>query len=349
MDATPIAASRWNGVARPITALLATTIALTALCPPSSAEVIASEQAASGISSARGMAIWSSWNARTKNYRLRLYANGVVRTLSVPPRPVVFDVDLGIDHAGRTVAVYSRCRKERSTWLQAEGCDLYRLRLATGKEQRLRGRPNTRTASEFMPSLDDHQLAFARRYEQRGGAAAIAPSLLLYDFRTARTSSLPSGTRGDYISIEDEPTYGGPHSLRLDLKGTRLAVAWSYVDERCGELSKSGGFTSLDEIWVMTTKGNRTLVARDTCDDYWDIKDNPTLSADSVIYMTGHREGERVVRRFDIRTRKQTVSNSYENAFSLAGGDGALFTIEYASRAGAKQQVLRTTPQFGAP
>jgi hypothetical protein len=170
--------------------------------------------------------------------------------------------------------------------------------------------------------------------------------LLLYDFRAGSTTSLPSGTRGDYISIEDEPTYGGPLSLRLDLKGSRLALGWSYVDEHCGELSKSGGFTSLDEIWLMTTKGNRTLVARDSCDDYWDIKDNPILSADSLIYMTGHREGERVVRRFDIRTRNERAANSYENAFSLAGGEGALFTIEYA---GEKDSIVRSTPHFGAP
>jgi hypothetical protein len=126
--------------------------------------------------------------------------------------------------------------------------------------------------------------------------------------------------------------------LRLDLKGSRLALGWSYMDESCTEIAP----TWLDEIWIIDVKGTRTLVARNGCENYDETKDSPALSSDALFYLNGRNE--RTIERFDLRTQARSVAptNGYDS--SLSGGDGALFRIEYRPGPPATVTVLRSTP-----
>ena len=57
-----------------------------------------------------GRLVWSRKDPSTKRFVLMTHYRGRVSKVPVASRVSAFDVDLGPDRAGRTVAVYSRCR-----------------------------------------------------------------------------------------------------------------------------------------------------------------------------------------------------------------------------------------------
>jgi hypothetical protein len=331
-----------------------TAVAIIGCCTAAQAKVLVREKSALGISSVRGMAVWSTLDPSVDRYRLRLYANGVVRTLKVRPRLVPFDVDLGIDGRGHTVAVYSRCRQEGTNdpdfpasspnWQWATGCDLYELPIAGGAERKLRG-PSAASRDEFMPSLDGEHIAFARRNEDGAGVDAVAAALRLYDFRTRKTRPLPEGTRGDYAPLGSfngrADWLGGPGPTGLDLRGGALAVSWGYADESCDPDSKLGGVTTLYELWVMTTAGKKTLVDHGTCNAYR-VLSSPVLTQRSVLYLAGSSDRMRLTRFI---RRSHQMSSGLDHVESISGTENVLFAIQYGTD--RKLDVLRVAPEFG--
>src|SRR5919108_6024701 len=57
-----------------------------------------------------GRLVWSAFDPATNTYSLMTRVSDVTSAVPVKPRAVPFDVDLGPDRNGNTVAVYSRCR-----------------------------------------------------------------------------------------------------------------------------------------------------------------------------------------------------------------------------------------------
>src|SRR4051794_180499 len=86
--------------------------ALAGPAPASAADqVIATVARPTGVDARAGHAVWSAWDPAVHGYRLVEYSHGRLRTLGTPPNRVPFDVDLGADPFGGTMAVFSRCTR----------------------------------------------------------------------------------------------------------------------------------------------------------------------------------------------------------------------------------------------
>ena len=121
---------------------------------------------------------WVVWSVGSPGgFRLMGAHDGRVATLPVRPRRLPFDVDLGTDGHGHTVATYSRCSRS--------GCRVRVLDLATGAE-RLAGVPHRRGDSDTFPSMWSGRIAFARH---RGAVDRV----LLWSPRARRVTVLPHG------------------------------------------------------------------------------------------------------------------------------------------------------------
>ena len=92
---------------------------------------------------------WSRYDPAAQDYRLVAADVGNLaappQVLPVAPRTIAFDVDLGPDAHGRTVAVCSRCTTEpagdyygQKLWPNnAAGCDIYEYDFAARREHKL--------------------------------------------------------------------------------------------------------------------------------------------------------------------------------------------------------------------
>src|SRR6187401_2585675 len=128
--------------------------------------VIATVTRPTPVSAHAGRIVWSAFDPSQNAYFLTQRVGGVTSRVPVRPRAVPFDVDLGPDAGGETVAAYSRCSKdprardprignaiaELPDWASGRGCDLYRFDFATGRETRI-ATANSPSSSEFLPSV----------------------------------------------------------------------------------------------------------------------------------------------------------------------------------------------------
>jgi hypothetical protein len=122
---------------------------------------VAVEQRPFSVSAHGDTIAWSSHDAATDAYRLVVRTgDGAPRVLPVAPSGKPFDVDLGTNAAGSLYAVYSRC--------DDDDCDLYRLAVASGREQRLRTL-SAPDAVERDPSIHRGHVIFVREERGRGG------------------------------------------------------------------------------------------------------------------------------------------------------------------------------------
>jgi hypothetical protein len=128
-------------------------------------------------------------------WRLVAWHNGTLTPLSAAARPQPFDVDLGTDARGRTVATFSRCTKTPVTtfdgrtaaWTGA-GCRVRVLDVVTGRERAV-DVPHPRGTSDTTPSMWRGRLAFARRDPSHRDVAQV----LLWSPQTHRLTSLHHG------------------------------------------------------------------------------------------------------------------------------------------------------------
>jgi hypothetical protein len=207
--------------------------------------IVATSAGPTSVSAHGRVVAWSerapAQGSSASAYHLTALVDGEVRRLAVAPRPVPFDVDLGPDREGRTVAVYSRCAREpelpatgRSLsgpyppYTRGQGCDLYRFDFATATERKLAG-ASTDQASEALPSIWRDEIAFARVYEQRSGLRGRVPYLYVRPVDGGDSRRQPGGARG---------STGLPGPISMDLYGRRLSFAWNYAtaQDRVSEL-----------------------------------------------------------------------------------------------------------------
>jgi hypothetical protein len=224
---------------------LAVVITLLAAAPALADETVATVAAPAPLSTHAGRIAWSSFDPARNAYVLMTEVGGVTSEVPIRPRTVPFDVDLGPDVNGDTIAAYSRCTREPPRrnpaignvftqlpdWRLGRGCDLYKFDFATGRESRI-ATANSPSASEFMPSIWEGRVAFARVYERRHGVAGERPYLYVRALEGAgRSVRIPAGTRS-----RDRFCTGGrprrckrlvePGPTALDLWGRRLALGW---------------------------------------------------------------------------------------------------------------------------
>lgn len=142
--------------------LLPSLAAIAALAPAAPAradDFIASITRDTPIAAYGGALAWSDYDAATNMYRLQVAGSG----LGGPAAPIrgerrPFDVSLGPDERGRTVALYTRCTRDNGT----KGCDVYRYDVRRRREVRV-GSVSSRRFDEAWPVQWRRNLAFVRR------------------------------------------------------------------------------------------------------------------------------------------------------------------------------------------
>ena len=156
---------RRAGRALPLAALIAAALAPTAHAAPTT---IATEQRATQVAGWAGTVAWSSFDPATNDYHLVVSRNGAApQRLPVAPSANAFDVDLGTNRSGSTYAVYSRCATPATNSRPPTDCDLYRLSLSSGIEQKLDSLSSP-TWDERDPTIFRGEIAFIRN-ETHGG------------------------------------------------------------------------------------------------------------------------------------------------------------------------------------
>jgi hypothetical protein len=201
------------------------------------------------ISAHAGRVVWSAWDTSSGHFVLMTVTAGApVQRVPVPPRSVPFDVDLGPDAQGETVAAYSRCHRDppgrrpavgnalaqMPEWSAARGCNLHQFNFTTGRETRIAD-ANAPDASQFLPTVWKTRVAFARVYERRRGRLGDRAYLYTRAVTGAeRSRQVPAGNRSRLRTCSGRPVRcrytvePGPTSL--DLAGRRLALGWDTAD-----------------------------------------------------------------------------------------------------------------------
>ena len=219
-----------------IAALAGAAVAASAGAARAADTVIATTPRPTAIDAYDGRVVWSSYDPSIDAYRLTEWADGSARALPVPPRGEPFDVDLGPDARGATLAVYSRCRREPRHAFELDGrhgCDLYAYSFASGREFRIPGANSG--ADEYYPAVWKTRVAFTRAYKRDHGARR-----LLY-WR-------PFAGPGDSQRLKRGPTAPEHAPGGLDLRGRRVPFVWLF---------DYGGQVRLD-----ATTGSEKMIAR---------------------------------------------------------------------------------------
>lgn len=162
-----------------------------------------------------GRVVFSDWDHAQFVYRLVELVGNEVRPLPVAPRPEPFDVDLGPDRRGRTVAVYSRCKRPLVQGYVdgRRGCDIYSFSFASGRETRVGGA--SPSVDEYSPAVWRDRLSFSRTYRSRVGMRARHVVYWRYLTGDGRLRRIRSGGKRGHIPAD------------LDMRGDRVAVIWN--------------------------------------------------------------------------------------------------------------------------
>jgi len=302
MPRTPLLLRR-AGRALPLAAVLAAALAPAAHAAPTT---IATEQRATQVAAWAGTVAWSSYDPATNDYHLVVSRNGAApQRLPVAPSANAFDVDLGTNRSGSTYAVYSRCATSATTSRPPTDCDLYRLGLASGVEQRLDSLSSP-TWDERDPTIFRGEIAFIRN-ETHG---SLNEDVL-------RVGNTTSGSRGTTALVK-------LHRLAGTLQDPELSasrVAYIRTD-------RSG---STRDVHVRTLKagGSDKLVyrARSGGANFANVT-GPSLSDTAVSFMwartnEGSGTGNRVV-RYSITTGKLSYARGSPRYAATAWASQAL-------------------------
>ena len=239
-------------------------VALATASPAAAQErVLATEQRATDVAAWRADAVWSSYDTATATYRLvRSHDGGVPQPLPVAVSPRAFDADLGTNRNGSPYAVYTRCTGGTT------GCDLYRLGLNTGREERL-STLSSPGADERDPTIFGGRIAFIRR-ERVGGA--MGDTIRIGD--TTRTGT-PTRVlvRGRGLSRPELGrgvlAYTAPRTAPFGAVQVRVVTTATHADRLVYE-ARSGGAnsarvtdpslsdTTRSFIWARTNNGSGT-------------------------------------------------------------------------------------------
>jgi hypothetical protein len=231
-------------------ALLAAAASVSALALPASALADEPVTVVAHDTPLAGHAGWDAWS-RSEGDRYRLVLRDPSGKEVVPPLPSLsqpWDVSLGPDAHGRTVAVYSRCA--------STGCDVRRLDVETGREEKLES-VSSETYSERTPAIWGSTVAFTRRvddcdvpYAKTLGSSE--PSRQLLKSKCLDTNAGHLALRGSTVAVSSTE-HGGRASevRRYSTKGGSSDV---LVRSSWGELPKPYGQVAIDSSSVTTVR-----------------------------------------------------------------------------------------------
>ncbi|MBA3328515.1 MAG: hypothetical protein H0T43_09465 [Solirubrobacterales bacterium] len=314
-----------------LTAMLALAVVLPATAQAQLAETpIAQEHGGTLVATYGGWLVWSSYDQSSESWSLvgRAPGSSSIQGLQLASRPIPFDVDLGPDSSGRTVAVYSRCQIEpvargqtfASYWHRfGRDCRIVKLDLGTGRESTLYRRSG---ASLIYPTLWRDRLAYVVR--------GRLPDDLHLEQRVRRDGRTVTTKLGRAPAEETESPYAGP--LRLDLYGKNLVFAWQTEVGRCrGPSATDDGRGPFFVSRVYLQRGNlpRRLLDKGCSEDGRTgavaSVDAVTVSDGVVNWVRGTRsdgpEGATYLRRQSLRTGRST-SRVVPSRYTSLAADG---------------------------
>jgi hypothetical protein len=329
--------------------LAVATVCATLLSVSGTAEARADELVAQSFGTAQvkahdGRVVWSSQARPGGRWRLwTSYAGRVEPVPGVRSRGMPFDVDVGPDANGRTVAVYSRCRRDsdaaavggrQANFSAARGCDVFLYDFRSRRERRLAA-TRAEGGSEYLPTIWGRRVAFVRIHERRRGLAGVLPHIYVYDLARGTTRVLRAGGRGVYVNVgsaEDPDWFGGAGPTAMDLRGRTLAVGWEAHVRRCGSAASSA-LIDRAEIWLLAADGRGRTRAAAGC---YSPVFSPQL-AGRHLYFASDRG--RAVTRFEISTRGTRVAQT-ERGISSFARDGRLTYYESTPPAPASGSAI---------
>ena len=207
-----------------------------------------------------GAVAWSDYASGA--WRLMANVGGVTRALPVAPRRTPFDVDLGPDGRGGTIAVYSRCARGLNLDLPTpqhrhaarRGCDLHAFSFTSGRETAVAG-ANSR-ADEYWPSVWGGRIAFVRAYPGRRDPDRTATPYLYVRSREGSGRSRRLRRPSSVVTIR----------MRGQLERQRLSTMIEGLDMRARTVayawSRSDGSETHSFIYLAARGGEPVWVAR---------------------------------------------------------------------------------------
>lgn len=193
-----------------------------AVAVPAAWTEVAREAVAPSVAAHEGISAWNRYDALHDRYSLVVRdADGTIRIAPIAPRVGPFDVDLGTNRTGSVYAVYTRCSVPRGTGRvpgypgpAQHGCDVYRMSVATGREEHLT-QISSPSWDERDPTIHRGTIGFVRAEQGRDG--------LVETIRTGTTASgaPPTRVRARVVTrtrtrVTRRGLYGpqlGPHRL----------------------------------------------------------------------------------------------------------------------------------------
>lgn len=254
--------------------------------------VIAEVQRPTPISGYGHLVAFSSWDGSA--FRLTVWDSQTGQTVTpdVRARSVPFDVDLGPDRNGRTVAVYSRCSVEpdydasfaRSRWpyVRGRGCDVYGLDVSTGRERRVTAAAR-KSFSEVLPTIWKDRIAFVRT--PKGWREASRPQLRI----TAPGKRMRTMTGGS-SDFRTGPT-------KLDSYGRRVVFEWETAPARCSGPDAPSGSNIGNELWLGDLVNSRRVRFARFCfqdSEPGVIRSRPTIGSLGIVTMQSPPTGSAV-------------------------------------------------------
>jgi hypothetical protein len=316
--------------------VLLTAAALAAAVLAPGAARAATVDTTAGVTQVAGWAgtlAWSHYDPAAKDWRLVYSVNGgPVIAAPVAPSPVPFDVDLGTNRNGSTYAVYTRCAKPSTDRRNPRGtdCDIYRLGIATGREQHLTSISAPRR-DERDPTIFRGEIAFVR-----DEPVSRRPGQVL---RIANTTRGSKGTR----ALAKSRTQG----IRdPELTYDRVAYVVTYAKGRYG--------FGQQEVHIRTLSGRSARNAYKAISggaNFANITNLSVTDADLHAFVfartnNGSGAGNRIV-RYDDGARRLTYAAGSPRYRSLAWVGGDVGTIAAVSESGDESSSSVLT--FGLP
>ena len=314
---------------------------------PAAGDVEEHQEFGTPISGFGGWLAWSRYDAKRRVYRLVALHEGGVRTLAIRSRSVPFDVDLGPDARGHTVAVYSRCREEPVTgppvgpfpfYRTGRGCRLYEYRFPSARERQLSvAVPGGR--SLFMPAIWRERLVFAASADNGSYAWPPIPRIFV---RTAghRPRAIRAGNRG-----RSSGNSNGVGPSRLDIRGQTVVYAWGYLptSDACGASEIKASPLTNDELVVQQLGGSRKVVAHGGCPEDGDVSlvGQPQLTSTTTLSYVVWRahSGTGFVRRLDLAVRRRhdaDLGSFRPESFATDGQGTSILSVEDAHGGGSR-------------
>ena len=232
VPATQTAAPMMFVTARFHSALLAAATLALAVPAHGDASILATSPRPAKVAGFDGTFVWSAYDRTRRRWYLTAQSGAAAaRRLPVAGRNIPFDVDVGSDASGRTVATYSRCTHDgpdRSAethlpgWAESRGCRLYVFDLADHHERALTNLSRA-PGSEFLPTMWKGTVAFARR-QTSGSDRSDVPHLFVRAPSARHSREISGGPRNGGFGT-------GPQVL--DIRGPNVAMVWSSFTDAC--------------------------------------------------------------------------------------------------------------------